>query len=153
MRCSPGLAGFHLYGADVCFNTMSIGLTCHVIDFHLSHLSPGHPESEDYRRCLARFEAEWNPRLGLAVADTSTWTPLRLSRSGLVRRCLQSRRLVERLRRRGATFQTWPPTPGQVLRFSADAAASAVGAGWDRLVGRVPLKRGAAVENAGAVEL
>ncbi|MVF11748.1 acyl esterase [Ketobacter sp. MCCC 1A13808] len=39
--CTRNIAGFHLYGTDLCFNAMQRGYKCYVIDFHLTHKSVG----------------------------------------------------------------------------------------------------------------
>jgi hypothetical protein len=41
LALSHDLAGFHLYGTDLCIVADILGLNCYVIDFHLAHLSAG----------------------------------------------------------------------------------------------------------------
>lgn len=38
---SGDLAGFHLYGADICLISDILGYSAYVVDFHLTHLSDG----------------------------------------------------------------------------------------------------------------
>jgi hypothetical protein len=56
--CSTGLAGFHLYGTDVCLNARTSGRTSYVIDFRLTHLSGG-SAAAGYRAAEARLSAVW----------------------------------------------------------------------------------------------
>jgi hypothetical protein len=81
--CSPGLSGFHLYGTDLCLNALEHGLRSYVIDFRLTHLSPGTKDA-DYDAALDRFVAHWNPRCVARYVRTtvellflSRWAPLR----------------------------------------------------------------------------
>jgi len=38
---SVGLTGFHFYGSDICLNASRNGKRCYVIDYPITHLSPG----------------------------------------------------------------------------------------------------------------
>ncbi len=38
---SIGLTGFHFYGSDLCHNASRNGMRCYVIDYPITHLSPG----------------------------------------------------------------------------------------------------------------
>jgi hypothetical protein len=59
---SRDLAGFHLYGADLCLVADILGYSSHVIDFHLHHLSPG-TKSADFHAAEAAFRAKWSRAL------------------------------------------------------------------------------------------
>lgn len=41
ISCSAVMAGFHIYGTDLCQNAGDLGLKSYVINFHLFHKSPG----------------------------------------------------------------------------------------------------------------
>jgi len=55
---SADLAGFHLYGTDICMQAELQGLTAYVIDFHLRHHSRGKVDA-GYFECLRGFEAKY----------------------------------------------------------------------------------------------
>ncbi len=52
-RCSPGVSGFHLYGADVCLHAIASGGSAYVIDFPVTHL--GHADTSSDREGSRRF--------------------------------------------------------------------------------------------------
>jgi hypothetical protein len=56
--CSPGAAGFHLYGADVCLRVLAAGASAYVIDFPLSQVAPG-PRSRAYGDAYQRARASF----------------------------------------------------------------------------------------------
>jgi len=56
---SRDLAGYHLYGADLCLVADILGYTSYVIDFHLQHLSPG-TKSTDFHAVEAAFRSKWS---------------------------------------------------------------------------------------------
>ena len=58
--CSPGLQGFHLYATDVCLNAIARGGTAHIIDFLLTHLSDGNPDTPSFRAAMTQLTAFWN---------------------------------------------------------------------------------------------
>ena len=53
LALSHDLAGFHLYGADLCIIADILGRSAYVIDFHLHHKSGGVPNSGFYQMRLA----------------------------------------------------------------------------------------------------
>lgn len=98
--CSPGLAGFHLFGTDICLNALEQGWRPYVIDFHLHHLSFG-KRDEAFRSARSRFIAHWSSktiaryvRTTIEVIFLSRWRPLRaMLGSATVRRILKNRAL------------------------------------------------------------
>lgn len=83
LRATSVLQGFHMYGTDLCLNSYKIGGSCYVIDFLVTHLSSGSPNSPEYRSALLRFTAEWRKELALGVIRT-TCTQIYLSHSPIV---------------------------------------------------------------------
>lgn len=79
---SHDLSGFHLYGADICQMAEVAGHTAYVIDFHLTHLSPGRRDHA-FALAEAAFERKWHRALAPRWVQT-TCTLLRLdgARSG-----------------------------------------------------------------------
>jgi hypothetical protein len=55
---SRDLAGFHLYGADICLMASVAGCSAYVIDFHLEHLSPGRKDAS-FHAAEQAFSAKW----------------------------------------------------------------------------------------------
>ncbi len=55
INVSEGLEGYHFYGADLCLNTMRLGLSCYVIDYPLIHKSAG-SLNENFFAARDRFE-------------------------------------------------------------------------------------------------
>lgn len=83
VRCSAQLRGFHLYGTDLCLNARLMGYSCHVCDFHLTHLSGGALD-ESYWRTRASFVDRWNREFHfLYIAGFGN--PIFLSRHKLLR--------------------------------------------------------------------
>ncbi len=60
ISCSSELAGFHLYGTDLCLSARTKGYTCYVIDFHLTHFGAGKLD-ENFEWCLSKIQRRWNP--------------------------------------------------------------------------------------------
>jgi len=77
LRFSRDLAGFHLYGADICLVADVLGYSAWVIDFHLEHLSPGRKDTT-FAEAEDRFRAKWSRALRPRWMQT-TCTLLRLS--------------------------------------------------------------------------
>ncbi|PPB85798.1 acyl esterase [Acinetobacter soli] len=49
VSCSYHISGFHLYGIDLCLNAINLGLSCYVIDFHLTHKSKGNLDKSFFK--------------------------------------------------------------------------------------------------------
>ena len=98
LRCSSSLSGFHLYATDLCLQAMSRDLSCYVLDFRLTHLSAGNPESPDFYKALAALKRHWNQSFTLCLIQ-SPCTFFYLSRSRIIRRLLWSARIMGWLRR------------------------------------------------------
>jgi hypothetical protein len=91
VRCSPGLAGFHLFGTDLCLNALESGRTAYVIEFHLQHLSSGRKDAA-YHAARDRFVDHWSNKLVARFVRT-TVEVLFLGRSMLLRRTLGRQKL------------------------------------------------------------
>jgi hypothetical protein len=90
-RCSPGLEGFHFYGTDACLNARRDGGTSYVIDFPVTHLSPG-SLGPAYDEAKARFLAVWQRRMLFTYLCAPTEI-LFISRSAFLRRIFGSSRM------------------------------------------------------------
>ena len=55
---SDDLAGFHLYGTDLCMIAEILGHSAYVIDFHLHHLGQGNA-GPDFYECRENFRRKW----------------------------------------------------------------------------------------------
>ncbi len=100
LRFSRDLAGFHLYGADICLVADVLGYTAWVIDFHLLHLSPGRKD-HTFVEAELRFRAKWGRALRPRWMQT-TCTLMRLSGTAIGRKLgsateAAARRIVRRL--------------------------------------------------------
>jgi hypothetical protein len=108
--CSPGAAGFHLYGTDVCLRTLAAGGGAYVIDFPLTHVDPG-PRHRDqaywdaYQRARASFCESWNPRSAFRYVITTS-DAIFLSRSRLLRRVFGAPWILTSVTRRRAVIDT-----------------------------------------------
>lgn len=92
---SRDLAGFHLYGADLCLHARLAGRSAWVIDFHLRHLSAGRVDAA-FHALQARMEAKYAAAIaGMARIPTPS-TTLRVPR-GLFARWWAGRRWRRRL--------------------------------------------------------
>ena len=67
-RCSPELAGFHLYGSDVCLHADQLGSSCYVVDFRLTHLSAG--GTAGFEAAMLAFATHWRRRFLLRYIRT-----------------------------------------------------------------------------------
>ncbi len=76
---TPGLTGFHWYGTDLCLNAIVAGNTAHLIDFPVTHLSPGSPASPAFEQGRRAMIDAWRPRLLVGVVR-STCDEFRVSR-------------------------------------------------------------------------
>lgn len=77
LRPSPELAGFHLYGTDLCLRAREAGRSAWAVDFHLRHLSAGRVDA-GFRAEQARFERHWGARLPRPMRLRTTCTTLDL---------------------------------------------------------------------------
>jgi hypothetical protein len=102
---SRDLAGFHLYGADICMMAEMAGCSAHVIDFHLHHLSPGRKD-ESFARAAEAFRGKWERVLRPRWLQT-TCTLLRIDggRGAWIGRMAE--RGYSHLLRRRARTGTW----------------------------------------------
>jgi hypothetical protein len=103
--CSPGLAGFHLYGTDFCLNALASGGRPYVVDFHLRHLSAG-TRDDGYYAARNHFVSHWSTRYSARYVRTSVEV-LFMSRWSVLRRVLGGERIRRALKNRatlGATF-------------------------------------------------
>lgn len=82
--CSSNLSGFHLYASDLCLNSIIKGYSCYVIDFYLTHLSPGN-FNQQYFDAQKRFQKRWNQEFSFLYI-IATCHPVFLSRYRLARR-------------------------------------------------------------------
>jgi hypothetical protein len=101
ISCTAGLAGFHLYGTDLCLNALEGGWQSYVIDFRLHHLGVGHKDSA-YQAALDRFVKSWSSRtvawyirttVELLFCGRSRWLRAVLG-SDWTRRMLKNHRLL-----------------------------------------------------------
>jgi hypothetical protein len=99
-RCTAGVSGFHLYGADVCLQALSGGGSAYVIDFPVTHLgNPGMTPDrrraywDVYERARRSFVQAWNDRCLFCYVITPVDT-IFLSRSRILRQLFGSPRAV-----------------------------------------------------------
>jgi len=88
VECSSELQGFHFYGSDLCLNAILMGYSCYVIDFHLTHLSPGHL-SQSFWNIKAIFQERWNQEFILCYMKTTTNVLIVLSKYRWLRRIFE----------------------------------------------------------------
>ena len=105
LKPSAELGGFHLYGTDLCLNAYRARGAAYVVDFVVTHLSPGNPLSDDYKRSLAAFEACWRKQLIAGLIRTT---------------CTQS------LLSSNALFESWLPRYATIAQFMWDARITLV---------------------------
>jgi hypothetical protein len=96
--CTPGLAGFHLFGTDLCLNALEYGWRSYVIDFHLHHMGAGKKDA-GYYAARDRFVAHWSSRVGARYVRT-TVEVLFLSRWRILRALLGSKTALRALKNR-----------------------------------------------------
>lgn len=98
VRCSKEISGFHLYGTDLCLNASLKKLTCHVIDFHLTHLSSGNL-NEDFYKIEEALRNLWNHRFTFFYVGTCC-TCFFLSKHAFLREIFGTKRMIGRVNRR-----------------------------------------------------
>jgi hypothetical protein len=101
ISCSAELAGFHLYGTDLCLNALESGWQPYVIDFRLHHLGVGRKDAA-YYAALDGFVSHWSSRVVARYVRTTVellflgrWRWLRTVLGwAAVRRMLKNHRLL-----------------------------------------------------------
>jgi hypothetical protein len=94
-HCSPGMAGFHLYGADVCMNSAWRHDPSYVIDFRVSHLSAGN--GTGLREAEDRLGSVWGQRLVRPCYVQTSTMVIPLARWKWTRRLLRRPRIGPRV--------------------------------------------------------
>lgn len=61
LGCTTIFRGFHLYGTDLCQNSMKLGLANFAVDFHLYHKSPGKVD-QSYRDLQTEY-IKWQQKI------------------------------------------------------------------------------------------
>lgn len=59
------ISTFYFYGHELCLDAITKGHKCYVIDFHLTHLSPGkynHDGQSYFSKAIESFHSKWNPQ-------------------------------------------------------------------------------------------
>lgn len=60
ISCSAVMAGFHIYGTDLCQNAGDLGLKSYVINFHLFHKSPGNVDQSYFDAQKAFMQLQYH---------------------------------------------------------------------------------------------
>ena len=101
LSVSRDLAGFHLYGADLCALADIAGHSCYVADFHLRHLSGGLADEryaqvrESFRKKYARaFRSRWVTTTCGAVYLSGGRVVSGMMNASLVRRAVRRAALI-----------------------------------------------------------
>lgn len=89
LRLSRDMAGYHMYGSDLCVLAAIAGHRCYVIDFHLRHLSGGTMDAS-FHAAAAQFAAKYAHALRSRWIQSSA-TAVFLSGSAALRRVAGSR--------------------------------------------------------------
>ncbi|PQV63692.1 hypothetical protein B1R32_10931 [Abditibacterium utsteinense] len=92
LRCSSHLSGFHLHGTDLCLDAITKGFTCHVVDFHLTHLSPGNA-NQDFENAITSLQEVWNNKFKFCYVKTSCGE-LFLSKYDFLRKIFGSKKMI-----------------------------------------------------------
>jgi glycosyltransferase involved in cell wall biosynthesis len=72
LRFDEQLGGFHLYGADICLQAMSNGLTNYAIDACVKHMSPGGKVDDAFNKVEDKLYLKWKQRNSpLTVIETT----------------------------------------------------------------------------------
>lgn len=61
LRFDESLSGWHLYGADICFEAFERGLTNYIIDACVRHLSTGNIDNA-FTKCKLELTEKWQKR-------------------------------------------------------------------------------------------
>lgn len=83
LRCSDSLNGFHLYAADLCLQAQQQQHSCYVVNFHLTHLSPGKID-QSFQVARQSFQRRWSNKYRFVYVHTPC-TSIFLSRNPAVR--------------------------------------------------------------------
>jgi hypothetical protein len=81
---SKDLKGFHFYGTDLCLSALINRQSCYVIDFHLTHLSPGNA-SADFWKVQSEFHQKWCRDFILLYVKTNMGVEMCLSKYKILR--------------------------------------------------------------------
>jgi hypothetical protein len=92
IACSSELSGFHLYATDLCIDAKLKGYSCYVIDFHLSHLSPGNI-SKDFWELQTKFQKKWSSKFSFGYIQTPC-TYIFLSHNKAIRYVFSSQKVM-----------------------------------------------------------
>ena len=92
LRCSSELSGFHMYGTDLCLCALVSGRGAYVVDFRVTHNSPGLVDERFYES-QHNLQAKWNRRFvgALITAPCNTFA---FSRFRTIYRMLNSGRAI-----------------------------------------------------------
>ena len=92
LRVSSEFSGFHFYGADLCLHAMRAGFSCHVVDFHLTHISPYGDMGAIFVSAKQKFQAFWGTEYELLFLPT-VCTVLVFTRKKYIRKFISKRRI------------------------------------------------------------
>ncbi|MBI1383299.1 MAG: hypothetical protein GC150_00095 [Rhizobiales bacterium] len=119
---SHDLAGFHLYGADLCTIADILGRSAYVVDFHLEHLSAGN-KANGFAEAEASFRRKYRRALRTRwIQTTCTLVPVSGSRFAHWMSGFLARPVAGLLRRSGSAFAS-APQPA-VLRVGSNLGPS-----------------------------
>jgi len=85
LRFDERLGGFHFYGADICLEAMTNGMTNFAIDACVQHLSPG-PVDEAFVEMANRLFRKWSARRSPKLVIETTCGIFRIG-SGFATEC------------------------------------------------------------------
>jgi hypothetical protein len=102
LSLSRDLAGFHLYGTDLCLVAELLGYSAYAIDFKLTHKSYGNPDGSYY--IILEKLVEKYVRFMRSRTIMNTITDFRLSTSA-VNTFFFSGKIVKKVRRKAAKYK------------------------------------------------